>query len=243
MARNKSPGLDGLTVEFYRTFWTHLGPLFLEVVKEIYNCKELSRTMKRGVISLIYKKKGDKKYLKNWRPITLLNVDYKMISKTITSRLKLVLEQIISPEQSCSVPGRDIAENIASIRDVIDYSEQEHLPAYIIKLDAQKAFDRVSHEYLFNLLPHFGFGENFIRWIKIFYTDISSAIKCNGHISSFFDVKRSVRQGCGLSALLYVICAEPLNLLFKNNTLNGIPIKSSNMTSMVYQQADDTTLT
>lgn len=243
MTKNKSPGFDGLTVEFYQHFWDILGSLLTEVVHEIKQSKELTPTMKRGVISLIYKKKGDKKLLKNWRPITLLNVDYKIISKTLASRLKLVLDDVISPEQTCSVPGRDISENIAAVRDIIDYSLSENIHAYILKIDSEKAFDRVSHDYLFKLLPHFGLGENFIEWIKILYTDISSAIKCNGHISKFFNVHRSVRQGCCMSALLYILAAEPLNLLLKNSTLRGIDIKGTKMTSLIYQHADDTTLT
>jgi len=243
MNRNKSPGFDGLTVEFYQKFWNILGPLLKEIVDEIKISRELSHSMKKGIISLIYKNKGDKKLLKNWRPITLLNVDYKIIFKTLATRLKLVLDNIISPEQTCSIPGRDISDTIASIRDIIDYSYEEDISAYIIKIDSEKAFDRVSHEYLFNLLPHFGFGKHFIEWIKILYTDVSSAIKCNGHISRFFHVQRSVRQGCGLSALLYVIAAEPLNLLIKQSTLKGIDIKGSNVTSLIYQYADDTTLT
>lgn len=243
MNKNKSPGLDGLTVEFYCKFWKLLGPLLAEIVNEIQKTKHLTNTMQRGIISLIYKKKGDKKLLKNWRPITLLNVDYKIISKTLASRLKTVLESIISPEQTCSVPGRDISDNIASVRDIIHYCDEEKIQAYILKLDSEKAFDRVSHQYLLNLLPRFGFGEQFVEWIKIIYTDISSAVKCNGHISRFFNVKRSVRQGCSLSALLYIIAAEPLNLLIKQSELKGINIHHSNCTSLIYQHADDTTLT
>jgi len=243
MNKNKSPGSDGLTVEFYLKFWKTLGPLLEKVVSKIQKSKHMTKTMKKGIISLIYKKKGDKKLLKNWRPITLLNVDYKIISKTLASRLKLVLEDIISTEQTCSVPGRDISDNIASVRDIIEYCYKENTLAYILKLDSEKAFDRVSHEYLFNLLPHFGFGKNFVEWVKILYTDISSAVKCNGHISRFFNVKRSVRQGCSLSAMLYIVAAEPLNLLYKHSTLKGINIKQSPMTSLIYQHADDTTLT
>lgn len=243
MNKNKSPGIDGLTVEFYVKFWKLLGPLLTEVVSEIQETKTLTKTMKLGIISLIYKKKGDRKLLKNWRPITLLNVDYKIISKTLASRLKTVLGSIISPEQTCSVPGRDISDNVASVRDIIDYCEEENIQAYILKLDSEKAFDRVSHQYLFNLLPHFGFGKKFVEWVKILYTDIGSAVKCNGHISSFFNVKRSVRQGCGLSALLYTLAAEPLNLMYKQGNIKGISIEKSNAISLIYQHADDTTLT
>lgn len=242
MSKNKSPGFDGLTVEFYKKFWNLLGPLFAEVVEEIEISKQLTKSMQKGIISLIYKK-GDKKNLKNWRPITLLNVDYKIISKTLASRLKLVLENIVSTEQTSSVPGRDISENIASIRDIIDYAIEEDIPAYILKIDSEKAFDRISHDYLFKLLSHFGFGDNFIQWVKILYTHASSAVKCNGHISKFFDVDRSVRQGCGLSALLYVIAAEPLNSLIKQSSISGIQIKNTDTISLIYQHADDTTLT
>lgn len=244
LSLKKSPGFDGLTVEFYRKFWNVLGPLLVEIVSEIQKAQIMPNSMRRGIITLIYKKKGDKKLLKNWRPITLLNVDYKIISKTLASRLKLVLDKVISKEQTCSVPGRDISDTIASIRDIIEYTKSENVSAYILKIDSEKAFDRVSHEYLFNLLSCFGFGENFIKWIKIFYTDISSAIKCNGHISQFFPVKKSVRQGCSLSPLLYILAAEPLNVVFKESkVLKGIEIKGSGKTSLMYQHADDTTLT
>ena len=80
MNKNKSPGIDGLTVEFFTQFWDILKTPFLKVVKSIQNEKQLSRSMRKGIISLFYKKKGDKTNLKNVRPISLLNVDYKIIS-------------------------------------------------------------------------------------------------------------------------------------------------------------------
>ena len=112
MNKNKSPGIDGLTVEFFTQFWDILKTPFHKVVKSIQNEKQLSRSMKRGIISLFYKKKGYKTNLKNFRPISLLNVDYKIISKVLANRLKSVMPSIISPEPTCCVPGRDIADNI-----------------------------------------------------------------------------------------------------------------------------------
>lgn len=107
-----------------------------------------------------------------------------------------------------------------------------------------KAFDRVSHKYLFTVLEKFGFGPKFIKWIRIFYTDIFSAVKCKGFLSKYFPVSNSVRQGCPISALLYVICAEPLaRTITTNLAINPIKIPDTNETSSVFQHADDTTCT
>ena len=84
MAHNKSPGPDGLSVEFYSTFWARLGPILVRVFNVCYNRGDLSDSMKESAIRLIFKK-GDHKCLKNWRPISLLNVDYKFVLKPCLS--------------------------------------------------------------------------------------------------------------------------------------------------------------
>jgi exonuclease III len=243
MSKNKSPGQDGLTVEFYCTFYAVLEDVMLRLYKEVEENKQLPLSMRKGVITLIYKK-GDKRLLKNWRPISLLNVDYKILARVMSDRLKQVMPSIISPEQSCCVIGRDISDTIASVRDIITLAENENMEGYILKLDQLKAFDRVSHAYLFAVLEKFGFGQRFIDWIKIFYTDIYGSVKCNGHLTRYFPVKNSVRQGCPISAMLYVLVAEPLCKALKANVnITGIHIPCSNRTSLIYQHADDTTLT
>ena len=101
MNRNKSSGIDGLTVEFYIKFWDQLKHLLHKVITSIQEEQQLSRNMKKGIISLVYKKKSDKTYIKFFTPISLLNVDYKIISKVLANRLKLVMESINTPEQIC----------------------------------------------------------------------------------------------------------------------------------------------
>ena len=102
----RSPGSDGLSVEFYLRFWDCLGPLLHRVANQCFLDGELCDSMKGSVTRVIFKKRGDIKNLKNWRPISMLNVDYKIISKVITTRLSNVLEFIVNPDQICSVPGR-----------------------------------------------------------------------------------------------------------------------------------------
>ena len=185
LSRGKSPGNDGLSVEFYYHFWKELSGVFVDVCRGIFDAKSLTRSMRTGIISLIFERRGDREKLKNWRPITLLNVDYKILSRCMANRLKVVIESIISPFQSCCIPGRDIADTIASIRDVISYVQDDNLDLFILKLDQEKAFDRVSHPFLFEVLKHFGFGDNFITWIKAFYFYIRSAVKVNGFVTPF----------------------------------------------------------
>ena len=130
LSSNKSPGNDGLTTEFYRFFWAEIGPILLQVFNKIFERGELTRVMKSGVITLIYKDKGDKTLLKNWRPISLLNVDYKIIARCMANRLKNVIGKIINPCQTCCIPGRDISDTLCSLRDVIDYVTRDDIETF-----------------------------------------------------------------------------------------------------------------
>ena len=160
MSKNKSPGPDGLSVEFYSKFWNLLGPILLEVINSCYADSDLCDSMKTSNTRLVFKK-GDRKNLKNWRPISLLNVDYKICSKALSSRLSRVLEKIVTPDQTCSVPGRSISSNLVMLRDMLDYIDRTDEPGIIISLDQEKAFDRVDRTFLMNLLKCFGFGPSF----------------------------------------------------------------------------------
>ena len=149
MNKNKSPGIDGLTVEFYQAFWHILGEDILEVYNECFTNGFLSNSMNTALVKLIYKNSGSRYELKNWRPISLLTVDYKILSKAITNRLKPAMPLIIGEEQSCGVPHRNIHENLMVLRDTIDYVNWENLEAAVISIDQEKAFDRINWEYMF----------------------------------------------------------------------------------------------
>ena len=244
MSKNKSPGSDGLTTEFYCKFFDSLKGILLKLFNEVEENGQLSRSMRSGVLSLIYKQKGDKRDLKNYRPISLLQVDYKILARVMANRFKNVLCKIISICQTCCINGRDIADNIVNLRDIIDMLEDENMEGYIIKCDQEKAFDRISHSYMIEVLKKFGFGERFIRWIKIFYTDIQSSVKCNGFLTRYFKIKNGIRQGCPISAMLYVLSAEPLQYAIRDNlNIKGIDIPFCNEKAIIFQHADDTTLT
>ena len=243
MENNKSPGFDGLTTNFYKHFWPILGPELTQVFKFAFNNGTLTSTQRRGIITLIFKK-GDRTRLKNWQPITLLTTDYKILTKTLANRLTNILSGIIHTDQTACIPGRTINDNLSLIRDTILYANETNTPLALVSIDQMKAFDRVFHSFLFSTLEHFGFGPNFIKWIKLIYTSTSSAVKLNGWLTSFIPLERGLRQGCALSMPLYVLTAEILALHIRQNpNIKGIRPPGSQDEVKLSQYADDTSFT
>ena len=240
---NKAPGPDGFTVEFYSKFWDLLGPHILDVINLCFSEGELCDSMKSSATRLIYKKRGDIKNLKNWRPISLLNADYKICSKAITLRLSKVLDSIIDCDQTCSVPGRSISSNIVTLRDTLDYIERTNETGILISLDQEKAFDRVDRSFLMDLLNRFGFGPDFCNWIKTFYKDANMQIILNGWLTQKIPLLRGVRQGDSLSPLLYILCVEVLACSIRNSpNIKGFLLPGAKGKQFkVRQYADDTT--
>lgn len=243
LADNKTPGGDGLPKEFYVAFWEVIKKDLVNIYKEIYKEGMLSESMRKGVISLIFKK-GDKEEIKNWRPITLLTVDYKILSKILTNRLSKVMSKIIDGDQTCGVKGRSSSMNLQLIRDVIYWVTDRGLQLGILSLDQEKAFDRVNHEFCFEILKRFNLGERFIKWIRTLYKNVYSVINVNGHLSEPVMQRGGVRQGCPLSPLLYVIFIEPLaELVRRDKIIRGIHIPGGKGQLLkISQYADDTTL-
>ena len=180
--------------------------------------------------------------MKNYRPISLLNIDRKILSKLLANRLGQVLPNIVSLSQTCSIKGRSIFDNIHLIRNLYDYIESKNISACFIQFDQEKAFDRVSWPYMYNMLRAFKFSENFIRWIYVLYKDIKSSVIVNGHVSEPFLLSRSVRQGCSLSPLLYVLCIEPfVNLVQNDPAIKGIVTPGGKYHVKMSLYADDNT--
>ncbi len=166
--------------------------------------------MKKGMIKIIYKRKGNKDDLRNYQPLSMLNMDYKILAKVFANRFKRVIPYIV--KQAYGILGRDIVDTVTSIRDLIWYIKEKKGDGFLFSIDLEKAFDRVEQKYLFDLLKRFGFGNNFMKLMKCFYTDIFSCFKINVFVTVYVGISRSIRQGCPLLALLYTLVAEPLGL-------------------------------
>lgn len=240
MSLGKTPGVDGLPAEFFHKFWAVLGPDLVEVYNACYHLGSLPRSLRCGVISLLFKR-GDCLDAANWRPITLLCVDYKIAAKALAGRLLLVIASVVSPDQTCGVPGRFSGENIRLLEDVAAYSDRCGVAGAIVSLDQEKAFDRVDFPFLMKVMEKMGFGPSFRRWVRLLYTEVYSAVSVNGFLTEYFPVTRGVRQGCPLSPLLYILAMESLACAVRTDPgIDGFPLPCGNRRVKLSQYADDT---
>ena len=204
LSNNKSPGSDGFTTEFYKFFWTDIKQYIYDSFNYSYQTGQLSLDQSQAVLTLLPKPNKDLRLLKNWRPISLLNTDYKILTKLLSNRLQNVIQTIVSEDQSGYIKNRFIGENVRTIIDLLEYTALKQNPGLMLFLDFEKAFDTVSWKFLFKTLKHFNFGDNFINWISILYNKPLACVSNNGYSTQFFEISRGIRQGCPISALLFI---------------------------------------
>ena len=241
MKSNKSPGSDGFTSEFFKMFWKLLGTFVVRSINYGYLTNNLSITQRHGIITCLPKGDKPKQFLKNWRPISLLNTVYKIASGIIATRIKKHLDKIIHSDQTGFIKGRNISENIRTIYDIMQYTEEENIPGLLLLIDFEKAFDSISWSFIQKSLQFFKFGNSIQKWVKLFYTNITAAVNQGGHISETFFLHRGCRQGDPLSPYLFLICAEILAILIRNNkNIKGIEVLDKEY--KITMLADDTSL-
>ena len=238
---DKAPGEDGFTAEFYKYFFELLGNDLIASFNEAQVKGELSISQGRGVITLTPKEDGSLLDLSNWRPITLLNVDYKIAAKAIAKRLEQVLPDLIHPDQTGFVKGRYIGENIRLIADVMEATKTHNLTGILTSLDFRKAFDSLEWSFIMKTLDSFNFGGDIKSWVNTFYSNIESTVINNGFRTNWFKPSKGVRQGCPLSPYLFILSSEILsNKIRQDLNIKGIKICENEI--KLSQFADDTKL-
>ena len=241
MKNQKCPGIDGFPADFFKVFWPKLKFFVLRSLNCAYNAGQMSISLRQCIISCLPKGDKPRQFLKNWRPISLLSVVYKIASSALAARLRTVLHNLISNTQSGFMSNRFIGENTRLIYDIIHYANCKNIPGLLMLIDFQKAFDSVSWKFLYSILTIFGFKDSFCKWIKVLNTNVSAAILQCGTLSEFFNIERGCRQGDPISAYLFILCAQIMLLLILNDkNLKGISVNGNEF--KITQFADDTTL-
>ena len=253
LPNGKATGLDGLPYEF----WKWLGPTpinradgdpsnFNECLHEVFldiqhHGVAPDTNFTEGWICPLYKKK-DRRDIANYRPITLLNSDYKLLTKILTLRLASSAPHIIHENQAGFIPGRVITDQIRLTQMILHYAEATEENGVIVALDQEKAYDKIAHDYLWLTLEKYGLPPSFINTIKSLYESAETLVIINGESSSTFKVTRGVRQGDPLSCLLFDIAIEPLAELIRQSNLEGFKAHGQLERTIVSLFADDTTV-
>jgi hypothetical protein len=223
MKPDKCPGPDGFNPGFYQHFWNLCGQ---EIFKDC--CSWLTTgifpsTLNMTHIALI--PKGDvQTSMKDWRPIALCNVIYKLVAKVLANRLKKVLNKCISDNQSAFVPGRSILDNALVAIEIVHFMKSKtkgRVGDVALKLDISKAYDRIGWEYLRGVMEKMGFAPQWISWIMLCVESVDYSIIVNGNSVGPIIPGRGLRQGDPLSPYLFIICAEGLSALIRQAEARG----------------------
>ena len=242
MEKNKAPGIDGLPVEFYQMFWEDLQPYIHQLATYIYEDKQDIAITHKHAIQVLVPKSGNLEDLENWRPISLICADYKIIAKTLANRLTRQLPHIMNDQQSCSVPGREIAHNLLLIRDIIHNTYRNpNKHTYLTSIDIHKAFDTLNHDFLRQVLTKLGFGTKFLHFYTITHKERTSSFMQNGNMTEIVHLERGLRQGDPLSQIYYCLASITIaNLINKSPQIHGYTLPGTPKHVKLSQWADDT---
>lgn len=229
MKKRASPGPDGFNVEFYLATWSWIGDDVTMLVRNFYETGILPPHINDTNIALIPKKLVPA-IPSDYRPISLCNVIYKIISKTLANRLKPHLPNYIHPSQQAFIEGRRINNNIIIAQEITHSFALKSWndPAFMLKIDLAKAFDRLEWNFVTRALQGTGLHGHFINLIHACISSPSFSVIINGQSSARFCSDRGIRQGCPISPYLFVLAINELSLTLQeamcNNNLTGIKL-------------------
>ncbi len=214
-------GPDGIGYKTIRFLWDTYSLYLMNSWNYGLSQGCLAPSHRESVICLLEKKGKDRRYINNLRPISLSNCDIKVITKAITAKLNLITPKLIHPMQAAYIPNRQVHDNIRLINLVKDYCKNLDNDPILVSLDAQKAFDSVSHRFIEDILYKYNFPISIIKMFKTLYTSVTSKVLINGFMSKNFKLNRSVKQGDALSCILFNLCVDSLIRSISND--NNIP--------------------
>jgi hypothetical protein len=251
----KAAGIDGIPHELWKALSTRYennktpnAPKFnvIKCLTLVYNDIERHglcppSEFPAGWMCPLYKK-GDTTEISNYRPITILNTDYKIMTRALTTRLTKAVPTLIHPDQAGFMRGRKIEDQTELIRLMLDNCEASEINGAIVCLDQEKAYDKIRHDFIWKTLEKYDFPKHFINTVKSLYQNGETAIIINGVISKPYKVTRGVRQGDPLSCLIFNLAIESLASMLRDSSLKGLQIMGDTERLITTLFADDTTV-
>uniref|UniRef100_A0A803TDX0 Reverse transcriptase domain-containing protein n=1 Tax=Anolis carolinensis TaxID=28377 RepID=A0A803TDX0_ANOCA len=235
----KTPGPDGFSAVYYKVYEKELVPHLQKIMNLVRESGSMPASWKEALITVIHKENSVQEELKNYRPISLLNVDYKFFSSIMAERLKIFLKNWIKEDQVGFLPNRQIKDNVRTVIDLIDhYEKNNQKEALFLAIDAEKAFDRVNWDFFKLLTQELDMGFYFRNTLEAIYQNQKTKIRVNGRETETVMIERGTRQGCPLSPLIFIMTLEILlNNIRENKELQGAKIHGTHYKVKAY--ADD----
>ncbi|RYQ86962.1 hypothetical protein Ahy_B10g106568 [Arachis hypogaea] len=242
---SKALGSDGYNLNFVKRCWNEIGTKFTTAVMAFFVTARLPADSNITWVALAPKFVGAKK-VKDLRPISMIGCVYKVISKLLTRRMRSVMPGLVGESQSAFVKGRKIHDGALIACETVQWLKQKKNESAIIKLDIQKAYDRVKWCFVDTVLENMGFGRTSRSWVRECVTSASISILVNGSPSKPFNMQRGLRQGDPLSPFLFVLVVDVLNRMIgeavRNGRISPLLVGRDNIELSHLQFDDDTIL-
>ena len=241
LTKRKATGIDGIPAEFWQKF-DFVDEWLEEVFKEIQKRGTMTKSMRTAIVKLIFKK-GKRNDIGNYRPISLLCSDYKILAKIVTERMKGVLAKLIDKAQQGFIKDGDITGNLILVKEIIEYCNENDEEGAIILMDFKKAYDRVDRGAVFRVLEKMGFGRDFVDIVKVLYNEVTAMMEIGEGDRVEVETGGGVRQGCPLSPYLFICVLELMAIeVRENEKIKGIIEPDSKKEDKLSLFADDSSM-
>ena len=221
MKDGKAAGTDNIPAEVFKADINTTTEVFYELFKSIWEDEKSPTEWKEGLIVKL-PKKGNLRDCDNYRGITLLCIASKVFNRIMLERLRSAVDGSLRDHQAGFRQARSCADQISTLRIIVEQSIKWNSSLYINFVDYQKAFDSLDRPFLWKLLAHYGIPQKFINIIKNCYEGTTCKVIHEGHLSESFEVKTGVKQGCLLSPLLFLLAIDWIMKSSMTGHRNGI---------------------